>query len=318
MAVVAPVMPVSVPTSLGAREVVDLGAPKFDLQRLENPQASLHQCGTKYGSVVIRSLFNKFEEKAKEPAFEEINLSDNQIGDEGAGWLLAGLSGNPTLKTLLLPRTGMTATGAKSIGKLVGECPAIETLVLSDTPIKSDGLQGEFCEGLSKNKSLRSLYLAVCTLGSKGIEALCTGPLASHPKLEHLSLNYNRLDASAATSLCTMLSKNDALRYLDLCGNSLGPEGAVAICAGLKANKGKLQKLGLGANAIKYEGGKALIEFFVNNKSLDYMDIRHNRIGYRDMVSLKALFENEMDSQSDGWLYLFDGCTRQLFVNGSN
>jgi Ran GTPase-activating protein (RanGAP) involved in mRNA processing and transport len=317
-AVVAPVLPVSVPTSLGGREVLDIGVSTLNLQKLENPQASLHNLATKYGAVTVRSMFNKFDEKSKEPAFEEINLSDNLIGDEGAGWLEAGLSGNPTLKTLLLPRTGITKTGVKAIGQLIGESPAIETVVLSSATVDSDGLKGEFCAGLSKNKSLKSLYLATCRLGDKGIEPLCEGPLKNHPTLEHISLNYNRLEVAAAESLSKVLATNKALRYLDLCGNSLGPEGAKAICKGLKDNKGALKKLGFAQNAIKCEGGKALIEFFLSGKSLDYLDIRHNRIGYRDMMSLKALFEKEMDSKSDGWLFLFDNCSRQLFVNGSN
>jgi len=285
---------------------------------LENPQASLHQCATKYGPVTLRSMFKKICEKDLEPAFEEINLSDNLIGDEGAMWLQAGLSGNPTLKTLLLPRTGMTATGVKAIGKLIGDSPAIETVVLSSSTVDSDGLKGEFCEGLSKNKSIKSLYLAVCRLGDNGIAPLCEGPLKTHPTLEHISLEYNRLEASAAKSLANMLSTNQTLRYLDVCGNSLGPEGAKAICQGLKANRGALQKLGFAQNAIKYEGGKALIDFFLSGKSLEFLDIRHNRIGYREMMSLKELMEKDMDSKSDGWLYLFDNCTRQLFANGSN
>jgi len=314
----AAVLPVSVPTCLGARETVDIGLSTLNLQRLENPQASLHQCATKYGAQMIRSVFDKLEENAKEASFEEINLSDNRIGDEGAAWLKAGLSGNTTLKTLLLPRTDMTATGVKAIGALIGECPNIETVVLSSNTVDEDGLVGEFCDGLAKNKSLKSLYIGVCRLGSKGIEPLCQGPLKSHPSLEHISLTYNRLEAAAATTLSEMLRTNKALRYLDVCGNSLGPEGAAAICEGLKANKGRLQKLGLAQNAIRLEGGEALVNFFLSGKSLEYLDIRHNRINYRDMMKLRALLEKTMDDESDGWLYLFDNCTRQLFANGSN
>jgi Ran GTPase-activating protein (RanGAP) involved in mRNA processing and transport len=314
----AAVLPVSVPTSLGAREVVDIGAPTLNLQQLENPQASIHQCATKYGPQTVRSVFDKFAENDKEPSFEEINLSDNQIGDEGAAWLQAGLSGNAALKTLLLPRTGMTATGVRSIGMLIGESPSLETVVLSSNAVDSNGLEGVFCDGLAKNRSLKSLYLAVCRLGSQGIAPLCKGPLANHPTLEHLSLTYNRLEAPAAKTLSDMLRSNQSLRYLDICGNSLGPDGALAISEGLKANEGRLQKLGFAQNAIKYAGAEALIKFFLSSKSLDYLDIRHNRVNYRDMMKLKVLLESGMNSESDGWLYLFDECTRQLFVNGSN
>jgi Ran GTPase-activating protein (RanGAP) involved in mRNA processing and transport len=317
-AAVAPVIPVSVATSLGGREVLDAGVPTLNWQKLENPQASLQQCGVKYGPVALRSMFKKIKEKDIEVTFEEINLSDNNIGDEGAMWLQLGLSGNPTLKTLLLPRTSMTATGVKAIGTLIGECPNIETVVVSSSTVDSDGLKGEFCDGLAKNKSLKSLYLAVCRLGDKGIAPLCEGPLKNHPTLEHISLNYNRLEVAAAKSLAAMLRTNQTLQYLDVCGNSLGPEGAKVIAEGLKANKGALKKLGFAQNAIKYEGGKALIECFLSGKSLDYLDLRHNRIGYRDMMKLKELLEKDMDSKSDGWMYLFDNCTRQLFVSGSN
>jgi Ran GTPase-activating protein (RanGAP) involved in mRNA processing and transport len=314
----AAVLPVSVPTSLGGREVVDIGVPEFNLQRLENPQASIHQCATKYGSQTIRSVFDKFAENDKAPSFEEINLSDNAIGDEGAAWLKAGLSGNSALKTLLLPRTGMTAVGVKAIGTLIGESPNVETVVLSSNAVDAEGLDGEFCDGLAKNKSLKSLYLAVCRLGSQGIVPLCEGPLRSHPSLEHISLTYNRLEATAGKTLADMLRTNQALRYLDVSGNSLGPEGAMALCEGLKANEGRLQKLGFAQNAIKHKGAEVLINFFLSVTSLEYLDIRHNRVNYRDMMKLRVLLEKGMNKESDGWLYLFDDCSRQLFVNGSN
>jgi Ran GTPase-activating protein (RanGAP) involved in mRNA processing and transport len=317
-AAVAPVIPVSVATSLGGREPVDVGVPTLNWQKLENPQASLQQCGVKYGSVALRSMFKKIQEKDIEPTFEEINLSDNSIGDEGAKWLQLGLSGNPSLKTLLLPRTSMTAVGVKAIGTLIGESPNIETAVLSSATVDEDGLKGEFCDGLAKNKSLKSLYLAVCRLGDKGIVPLCEGPLKNHPTLVHISLNYNRIELAGAKTLAAMLGTNKTLQYLDVCGNTLGPEGSKVMCEGLKANKGVLKKLGMAQNAIKFEGAKALIEAFMSHKNLDFLDLRHNRVGYREMMKLKELVEKDMDAKSDGWMYLFDNCTRQLFVSGSN
>lgn len=60
MAIVAD--PISVPTSIGSREVLDLANPVLNLQKIENPQASLHQCSQRYGPQAIRSLFEKLEE----------------------------------------------------------------------------------------------------------------------------------------------------------------------------------------------------------------------------------------------------------------
>jgi Ran GTPase-activating protein (RanGAP) involved in mRNA processing and transport len=265
-------------------------------------------------------MFKKIKEKDVEVTFEEINLSDNTIGDEGAMWLKLGLSGNVSLKTLLLPRTAMGAEGVKAIGTLIGELPNIETCVLSSSTVDEDGLKGEFCDGLAKNKSLKSLYLAVCRLGDKGIQPLCEGPLKNHATLEHISLNYNRLELAGAKSLAAILSTNKTLQYLDVCGNSLGPEGCKVLAGAVKANKankGALKKLGVAQNAIKFEGAKALIEVFLSEKSLDFLDLRHNRVGYREMMKLKELLKDAED-KSDGWMYLFDNYTRQLFVSGSN
>jgi len=318
-AVAQPVLPVSVPTSLGARVVVDLGAPTLDIQRLENPQSSIHQCGTKYGSQYVRSVFDKLEEKSKESVFEEINLSDNLIHDEGAQWLSRGLANNPNLKTLLLPRCGMTSKGFKDIGKLLGELPALETLVMSHNNADADGLKGEFCAGLAKNHSIRALYLAVCRLGEPGVNLLCNGPLRDHPTLEYISLNYNRLELGSAVLLAKMLATNQALRFLDLNGNSIGPEGSIEIVKGLQENKGRLTRLGMGQNAIKFKGCQAFITFFLSaqGQNLEFLDLRHNRIGYHDMMKLKEPMLGKMDEKSDGWLYLFNGCTRQIFINGS-
>merc|ERR1712008_650971 len=98
--------------------------------------------------------------------------------------------------------------------------------------------------------------------------------------LEHLSMSYNRLEAAVATSVNEMLAANKVLRYLDLCGNSLGPKGAAALVEGLKANGGNLTKLGLAQNGIRLQGAKLLAELFMSPQgaSLDYFDLRHNNV----------------------------------------
>jgi len=306
--------PVSIPTELGSRETVDLKADKLNYQKLENPQWSLHQCGTKYGTQVVRSVFLKLAERDMKSTYSEINLSDNLIYDEGAKYIQEGLMGNTNLKKLLLPRCGIKAAGFKSIGKLLGDSPSLEEVVLSSNICGSKGLDGEFCEGLKKNKKLKSLYLGACRLSDKGIESLCNGPLKSHPSLEHLSLTYNRLEAPCVSSLNTFLASNTAMIYLDLSGNSLGPEGANALVTGLKSNKGKLQKLSVAQNEIKLSGCRALTQFFLSKDggNMEFCDLRHNLITYVGMIELRNEINRPL-SGDEGWLLLFG--TRQLFLN---
>jgi Ran GTPase-activating protein (RanGAP) involved in mRNA processing and transport len=318
MAAAAVANPVSVPTTIGTREVIDVAAPKLNWQKLENPQVSIQNCSLKYGPQAIRSLFEKLADQGLESTYEEINLSDNKIEDEGAKYLEQGLGANKSLKTLLMPRAGVGAEGVTAIGRLIGECTAIETAILSSNICDAEGVTGDFCKGITKNKSLRSLCLAAMRLRSEGANQIFQGPLMVHPKLEHLSLTYNRLTASCVESLNKALAKNKALRYLDLCGNDLGPEGAVKLVEGLKANSNRLQKLGLAQNLIRLKGTKALAEHFISKdgKSLDYCDLRHNQTTFRGNEELRKILGKEpLEEAKEGWLMLFDDSQRQLLIN---
>lgn len=313
----AVVDPVSVPTRLGAREVLDLANPLLNLQKLEVPQVSVHQCAERYGSATIRRLFEKLDERKQLANWEEINLADNLIEDDGAEFLSIGLRGNPKCKRLFLPRSGLSAKGFQAMGHLLAENSAIENLILSGNICDAAGVQGEFSDGLAKNKAVKSLCIAACRIGDEGVAAICDKALCVHPTMEHLSLCYNRLEVGAAESLNKALAVNMALRYLDLSGNSLGPEGAEKLIEGLKANKGRLQKLGVAQNVIKLRGAKALAEFFISKegKNLDYLDLRHNSVTYKGVIEVRKALGLPTEDWEEHWTLLFDKNRRQLFLS---
>jgi len=310
----AAVAPVSIPTGAGNREVIDLGAPTLNLQKIENPQASLYACAIRYGSQGVRSIFEKLDLNGATSTYEEINLSDNLIGDEGAMWLSKGLNGNTSLQRLYLPRAGIKAEGMGHMGKLIGSLPNVEEVVLSSNICDAEGMQGDFKSALANNKSLKSLYLAACRLGDKGVAALCDKSLQEHPSLQHLGLAYNRLEAAAAASINQVLVANKVLRFLDLSGNSLGPRGAEQLVKGLKANSGALKQLSLAQNQIRLQGAKALANHFLSadGKDLEFLDLRHNLVTYRGMCALRKEIGKPMSGE-EGWLLLFG--ERQLFIN---
>eukprot|EP00927_Polykrikos_kofoidii_P083568 TRINITY_DN8592_c0_g1_i2.p1 TRINITY_DN8592_c0_g1~~TRINITY_DN8592_c0_g1_i2.p1 ORF type:complete len:269 (-),score=46.46 TRINITY_DN8592_c0_g1_i2:78-884(-) len=266
---------------------------------------------------MIRSIFQKLTENDEKSTFEVINLSDNKIGDDGAEFLQLGLTGNTHLKKLYLPRCGIGAKGFGSMGSLLAGTSSLEEIVLSSNVCGVEGMEGSFCEGLAKNTTLKSLYLGACRLGNQGVAPFCAGPMKTHPSLEHLSLTYNRLDASCVIpSLNPMLAGNAALRYLDLSGNTLGPRGAQELVTGLTLNKGCLQKLSLAQNELKHEGCRALALFFVSaeGSKMEFLDLRHNQVTYARYVALGEEFGKPMNGEDDnGWLWLFG--QRQLFLN---
>jgi len=264
---------------------------------------------------LIRAIFEKLEVRGLKSNFEEINLCDNKIGDEGAKYLADGLTGNKALKKLYLARCDMGAESFEHMGRLLADAPALEDLVLSHNACDKDGLEGAFCDGLHKNKTLKSLYLGVLRLGNEGIKPLCEAPLRVHPSLQHLSLTYNRIDAAGVNYLNAVLKVNKALKYLDLSGNSLGPDGAAALVSGLKMNKG-LQKLSVAQNMIRFEGAKALGQFFVSaeGKRFEFMDLRHNSVTFKGYIEMgKLLGRPDASEEIGAWLWLFG--SRQLFIS---
>merc|ERR1712232_125181 len=114
------------------------------------PQVSIHQCATKFGAQGVRGIFDKLRKLSSESTFEEINLSDNQIGDEGAKFLAEGLTGNKRLKRLYLARAGIKADGFAPIGDLLADSSSLEEIVLSSNTSGENGLRGAFCDGLAK------------------------------------------------------------------------------------------------------------------------------------------------------------------------
>lgn len=308
---------VALPTSAGSREQIDLAAPILKLQKLEDPQVSINQCAQRYGSQAIRSIFEKLAERDLPPVYEEIDLSDNLIGNDGALYLQKGLSSNNNLKRLLLPRAGITAEGFGHLGGLLGSTTSLEMLVLSSNLADAKGVAGEFSAGLAKNKSLRSLVLSACRLGNEGVATLCEGALKTHPKLEHVALSYNRLEDAVCKSVTKMLAVNQTLHFLDLCGNAIGPEGAEELVKGLKANKGKLTRLALASNNMRLQGARALCKHFVSEegKTIEFLDLRHNIVTYHGVVELREELKKpiEDDTANLGWMLLFG--ERQLMLN---
>eukprot|EP01107_Rhizomastix_libera_P011662 TRINITY_DN2926_c0_g1_i10.p2 TRINITY_DN2926_c0_g1~~TRINITY_DN2926_c0_g1_i10.p2 ORF type:complete len:104 (+),score=47.56 TRINITY_DN2926_c0_g1_i10:815-1126(+) len=87
---------------------------------------------------------------------EELNLSNNTLGDEGCVHLVEGLKKNKTVKNLNLHDCDITAEGMKIISSFLSQ----EGIVLEELNLINNTLGDEGCvhlvEGLKKNKTVKN------------------------------------------------------------------------------------------------------------------------------------------------------------------
>jgi hypothetical protein len=144
------------------------------------------------------------------------------------------------------------------------------------------------------NASLRWLDLSENNLTDNGrrpaAAALLIGALLAHPALRHLSLARNRLGAGGgwcAAALARGARANATLASLDVCGNDLDSQAALARAIGANAASA-LTHLALKNNRVRSPGASAFAALLraqaegagaAPGRGLAYLDLRENYVG---------------------------------------
>lgn len=190
-----------------------------------------------------------------------LNISWNNIGDEGVNAISDALMANTTLESLNLGWNRITTTGRRNICCMTGPPPATPpgwahrvALSLSSIFI---GVK-KLAEVLkSYNNTLSSLYLQHNAITPEGAIALAEA-LRVNTNLTLLNLEHNLIGNDGACALGN--THNISLTALDVGWNAIGDKGACTIAEALKTNT-SISLLNLGWNAyIGDEGAKALAE----------------------------------------------------------
>lgn len=252
---------------------------------------------------------------------KEIDLSTNNLGNEGAGHIADMLRKNSTLEAINLSKNHIEVEGIRYIaGALRAHNTGLRCLTIDCNHIGKEG--GESLGHLLRfNMSLEMISLVDCRLGNKGVEGLvCALPL-EHGKLRHLDLDSNGIDHHGAEKLGRALVQNTHLESLKLANNAIGDEGLTQICAALNENyqmvdlnltntnitaKGALhlaamlkinnmlQNLDLGNNNIGDHGVKLLVEALVLNKHLKKISLMRNNIAEDGIDAISKFIEEDM------------------------
>ncbi|XP_068412796.1 leucine-rich repeat-containing protein 74A [Eschrichtius robustus] len=202
---------------------------------------------------------------------QEMNISDNDLGLEGARILSEFLQNNTSsLFSLQLSGNNFKEESAELFCQALSTNYRIKSLDLSHNQFSDKA--GEYLgQMLALNVGLQSLDLSWNHLYIQGVVALCSG-LRANVSLKKLDLSMNSFGNEGAAALGEVLRLNNSLAYLDLSSNNISNEGLSKISKGLELNE-SLKVLKLYLNPLSMDGAVLLILSIKRNPKSKMEDI---------------------------------------------
>eukprot|EP00043_Microstomoeca_roanoka_P009128 m.87017 g.87017 ORF g.87017 m.87017 type:complete len:714 (-) comp14488_c0_seq1:1253-3394(-) len=276
------------------------------------------------------------------PTLESLDLSMNQLCDQGMLALSKGLAVCSNMATLNLKSIRLGSEGLLSLGEAIRDWPNknLRELVLSDNLITHNiGCLGA---GLGQQTAFQRLCLSgnsfqeMPTLCLHRMLAGCGGAvvqlnrcqitvagcndiasaLSGGAPLTGLYLSSNSCGSDGMLALGRAVAINMTLTLLNLNDNQLGDEGMVLLCAGLRQNH-SLSSLFVADNGCDTRGFRALAEYIQTTTTLTELDISGNML---DEVAAAALGQAVAHNTSIhtlvmGSMYIY-GAVMSAFASG--
>jgi len=207
----------------------------------------------------------------------KVDLSVNELGDEGMDDICQALKVNTHLKSLTMGANGLTSCCGKSVEELLLKNTTLTSLNLIDNKIGAEGVI-HMANALRINSTLQNLNLNKNYLGTSGITALANGIRDNHG-LKYLNLNPlpTSPQPGARQGLFDMMASNTTLSCLNIGINPLGEELICSVCNGASVSK-TLTSLNLQrVNFDTERANEALCRMLEKNNSLTSLSLAHCR-----------------------------------------
>jgi Ran GTPase-activating protein (RanGAP) involved in mRNA processing and transport len=252
---------------------------------------------------------------------QELDLSRNMIGPEGAVALADALHDHPALHTLDVTRNAIGPAGLRHVVEAIsGDIfvanrwrTKLKKLVIADNRLATKEGGEILATLLATNTVIQELNLSNNNFfinpedqsdGVAFIEAFCVGLRSAHVRTLDLSFNFIKADGTVAVA--EALRENERLTALDLGTNNIVPyseagaydySGVEALAKTLrKYNRHSLRKLGLASNALTDYGCNISSMLVICNAirdaddgALAELDITGNDLSQKKKRMVKAI-----------------------------
>ncbi|GMF38057.1 unnamed protein product [Phytophthora fragariaefolia] len=224
---------------------------------------------------------------------DQIDLSDNALGEKGVRACFDLLIPQPTLRRLLFCNNGISAAAASVIAQeivLQNGKDAVSTLEEFHFYNNMSGHDGcvAVANVLPQCKKLTLLRYASARAGPDASEQMARSVNENLRDLKSLDLSDCSFEDDGATQLAEAIGKQPSLQYLKLRDASLCVEGAEKVAKALSSNNIQLLELDLSGNELADEGITVLAPLLKSQSQLKVLRLDENEItsaGLKEFVT---------------------------------
>lgn len=219
---------------------------------------------------------------------EEIDLSDNALGEKGVRACLSLLKPQPRLRHLYFCNNGISAAAASFIvqevvlqidpkDNLAKTACALETFHFYNNMSGPGGCIA-VADMLEHCCFLTSFRYASARAGLEASEKLARSIAIHMKRLRYLDLSDCSFQHEGASALADAISRQKELEFLKLRDASLGQEGLVQILTAINEAKISLQHLDISGNELGDEGLVAIAPMIARQSHLEMLVLEENEI----------------------------------------
>ena len=211
-----------------------------------------------------------------------INISHNMITDEAGDTLANVLLNNIRLKDINLSYNNLSSSGTVCIFKGMKSISNLETIDISHNMITDEAAEN-IANVLSHNNKLQSLDLSSDNFKYEGLFKIfyCLNVIY----LRRLNISCNKINATTANIIATVLSRNLKLEELDLGNNLMQAASTVTIFKSLRHHL-NLKKVYINDNMITDEAAEEIAVVLSQNMKLEELDISCNNMQTTGIIKL--------------------------------
>ena len=237
----------------------------INVQQIAHLNVGFNEIGPSGGFEICKLL------KCKNSQLSWLNLTSNQLADEGAKYLAEALNNNCQLRTLSVALNGISHIGAQHLAEAINNNCQLHTLNLSANDISDIGAQ-HLAEAIHNNCQLHMLGLAHVEISDIGARHLAEAIKSNNCQLRNLIISGNNISDVGAQHLAEAINNNHncQLSSLNLETNNISDIGAQHLAEAITNCKCQLRTLNLAANYITDIGAQHLAAAINNNNSQQY------------------------------------------------